>query len=69
MSIYWELLMVVEGDWRFRGKERVSYTQGMIGYPPIWIIRLMGISLCENCIYDTLQDLKDQVHINLEPKQ
>lgn len=34
MSIYWELLMVVEGDWRFRGKERVSYTQGMISYPP-----------------------------------
>lgn len=56
MSIYWELLMVVEGDWRFRGKERVSYTQGMISYPPIWIRWLMGISLCENCIYDKLQD-------------
>lgn len=57
MSIYWELLMVVEGDWRLRGRERVSYTWGMISYPPpIWIIWLMGIILCEECIYDTFQD-------------
>lgn len=37
--------MVVEGDRRFRGKERVSYKRGMISYPPIWIIWLMEITL------------------------